>query len=137
MNMKMHNSDHFTKNTHGVTFYLSYYPFQSAKVKATLEFSFIRCNVWYINLSWLLVGSFKCPEGHRKCASGHCVANRKWCDFQRDCPDNSDEADCGKLWIFITVYIYRKDNPKIKHMLKWKTTNNCLRKQLDLFLEHL
>ena len=35
------------------------------------------------------------------CADGTCVSMSVFCDFKQDCPDNSDENNCGK-----TVLLY-------------------------------
>lgn len=39
----------------------------------------------------------ECPKGKRKCFDGgQCVAESLWCDFIVDCPDGSDERNCGE-----------------------------------------
>ncbi|XP_012945997.1 G-protein coupled receptor GRL101 [Aplysia californica] len=35
-----------------------------------------------------------CPYGHRRCASGQCIPEYKWCNRWPNCPDRSDEQDC-------------------------------------------
>ena len=40
--------------------------------------------------------TFSCPYATRKCKSGQCVPEQHWCDFVRDCPDFSDEEECGE-----------------------------------------
>ena len=50
-----------------------------------------------------------CPEGKRKClTSGHCVFESLWCDFIVDCPDGSDEVNCGKCleYMYVCVCVF-------------------------------
>jgi hypothetical protein len=43
-------------------------------------------------------GDEECPEGKRKCINGgQCLAASLWCDFIVDCPDGSDEKNCGEF----------------------------------------
>ena len=47
-----------------------------------------------------------CPEGKRKClTSGQCVLESLWCDFIVDCPDGSDEVNCGKCLEYMCVCV--------------------------------
>lgn len=32
-----------------------------------------------------------------RCSSGECIDSEKECDGQKDCSDNSDELNCGRL----------------------------------------
>ena len=36
-----------------------------------------------------------CGSDNYQCKSGDCIPNNKVCNFDNDCPDKSDEADCG------------------------------------------
>lgn len=43
-----------------------------------------------------------------RCADGTlCIADEKVCDHDINCPDESDEVDCGKLLLLLLIYFYR------------------------------
>ena len=39
----------------------------------------------------------RCPLGHVRCDSGQCIPRHKWCNHWPNCPDKSDEKNCGKV----------------------------------------
>ncbi|KOB75022.1 Lipophorin receptor protein, partial [Operophtera brumata] len=41
-------------------------------------------------------GERSCPEHKFVCATGHCIPASWRCDDATDCPDGSDEHQCGK-----------------------------------------
>ncbi len=36
-----------------------------------------------------------CGENGYQCYDGSCIENSKICDFDKDCLNNEDEAECG------------------------------------------
>lgn len=40
-----------------------------------------------------------CSPLEFQCRSGECIDNSRRCDGQRDCSDETDELDCGKLQV--------------------------------------
>lgn len=48
-----------------------------------------------------------CSDGEFVCGvSRECVPTSKVCDFRRDCSDGSDEINCGKMFLFLSLFLY-------------------------------
>ena len=45
---------------------------------------------------YMCLFSAECPENYFKCDDGSCLSASFVCDFIQDCPDASDEAQCGE-----------------------------------------
>lgn len=41
----------------------------------------------------------KCASTEFRCGDGTCISENWRCDSESDCLDNSDEADCGRIFI--------------------------------------
>lgn len=44
-----------------------------------------------------------CSPKQFSCDSGECVHLDRRCDLQKDCIDGSDEKDCGRPYVHLTV----------------------------------
>lgn len=63
-------------------------------------------------------GDEPCPQHTRRCGGGQCVSETKWCDFERDCPDGSDEMSCRP------ESVYMKREIEISGHLRWPNSMN-------------
>lgn len=68
--------------------------------------NFVNFFIKYSLLTFSFSETYDCPPGHRKCREGQCIAESKWCDFWRDCPDNSDEENCGEFISHLSILIF-------------------------------
>jgi hypothetical protein len=55
---------------------------------------------FYFVLIFCVYFASKCESSEFRCGDGTCISENWRCDSESDCLDNSDEADCGKIFIF-------------------------------------
>ena len=62
---------------------------------------------YFMSLNWnnLYYHTGKCAKYEFTCANGDCLAKRKRCDGKSNCGDNSDEQQCRKSVIAVTVVL--------------------------------
>ena len=48
------------------------------------------------SVNYVILFTTRCSDGQYQCFDGSCIDLSKFCDFQNDCPDNSDEYLCCK-----------------------------------------
>lgn len=48
-----------------------------------------------------------CDADHFECRDGSCILQEKMCDGRHDCPDHSDEMNCGKHSTKVTATIFK------------------------------
>lgn len=51
-----------------------------------------------------------CDADHFECRDGSCILQEKMCDGRHDCPDSSDEMNCGKLSTNLTASNFKCTN---------------------------
>lgn len=47
----------------------------------------------------------ECPDGTVKCPGSYCIPVRFVCDGETQCPGKQDEEDCGKLHVYLTLFV--------------------------------
>lgn len=61
------------------------------------------------NSTW--ISTTVCTEYQFKCKDGTCLDSRRRCDARYDCPDESDEEDCGKFsFPYLCLVIFQSYN---------------------------
>ena len=84
---------------------LSAFPFDAENLMWIWLFQFLSTLI-YQEIFCFYAEDHSCPYGTAKCKSGQCIPQKHWCDFVSDCPDFSDEDECGK-WTTLQSFIRR------------------------------